>query len=94
MVDAFWFFDPVQIPARPSEALSAHAAVRAVRRRAVGWDRGADRTSNDADVPSIPLSFRTASFPRYGWKAGLSDPFQINDVSVAFAAVANGGFAG
>jgi hypothetical protein len=23
--------------------------------------------------PRSPLSFRTASFPRYGWKAGLSD---------------------
>ena len=38
----------------------------------VGWDRGADRASNDADVSSIPLSFRTAGFPQYGWKAGLS----------------------
>ena len=37
----------------------------------VGWDRGADRASNDADVSSIPLSFRTAGFPRYGWKAGF-----------------------
>jgi hypothetical protein len=39
---------------------------------AVGWDRGEDRASNDADVSSIPLSFRTAGFPQYGWKAGLS----------------------
>jgi hypothetical protein len=31
----------------------------------VGWDRGADRASNDADVSSTPLSFRTAGFPRY-----------------------------
>jgi len=23
--------------------------------------------------PRSPLSFRTAGFPRYGWKAGLSD---------------------
>ena len=36
----------------------------------VGQDRGADRASNDADVSSILLSFRTA-FPQYGWKAGL-----------------------
>jgi hypothetical protein len=33
----------------------------------------ADRASNDADVSSIPLSFRTAGFPQYDWKAGLSD---------------------
>jgi len=39
---------------------------------AVGWDRGADRASNDADVSSTPLSFRTAGFPQYGWKAGVS----------------------
>jgi hypothetical protein len=39
----------------------------------VGLDRGADRASNDADVSSILLSFRTAGFPQYGWKAGLSD---------------------
>src|SRR5260370_38921896 len=32
---------------------------------------GADRASNDADVSSIPLSFRTAGFPQYGWKAGF-----------------------
>src|SRR5215472_17008714 len=40
---------------------------------AVGEARGADRASNDADVSSIPLSFRTAGFPQYGWKDGVSD---------------------
>src|SRR5262249_26551940 len=32
---------------------------------------GAKRASNDADVSSIPLSFRTAGFPQYDWKAGF-----------------------
>jgi hypothetical protein len=32
---------------------------------------GADRASNDADVSSIPPSFRTAGFPQYGWRAGF-----------------------
>ena len=39
----------------------------------VGWDRGADRASNDADVSSIPLRFRTAGSLQYGSKAGISD---------------------
>ena len=39
--------------------------------RRVGSRRGP--ASNDADVSSIPLSFRTAGFPQYGWQADLSD---------------------
>jgi hypothetical protein len=39
----------------------------------VGWDRGANRASNDAAVSTVPPIIRTAGFPQYGWKAGLSD---------------------
>src|ERR1017187_1589157 len=38
----------------------------------VGWDRGADRASNDADVSSIPPIIPYGWFSQYGWKAGLS----------------------
>jgi hypothetical protein len=30
------------------------------------------RTSNDAAVSIVPPISRTAGFPQYGWKAGLS----------------------
>jgi len=37
----------------------------------VGWDEGADRLM--PTFPSSPLKFRTAGFPQYGFKAGVSD---------------------
>jgi hypothetical protein len=39
---------------------------------AVGWDHGANRASNDAAVSIVPPIIRTAGFPQYGWKVGLS----------------------
>jgi hypothetical protein len=39
---------------------------------AVGWDRGSERASHDVDVYSTPLTFRTAGFPQYDWKVGMS----------------------
>ena len=36
-------------------------------------DDGADRNSMIPTSPSSPLKFRTAGFPQYGFKAGLSD---------------------
>jgi hypothetical protein len=51
----------------------------------VGWDRGADGASNDADVSSIPLRFRTAGLPRYGSKAGLSDRAFPDPTSIKLA---------
>jgi hypothetical protein len=33
-------------------------------------NRGKDPASNNADVSSIPLRFRTAGFPQYDWRAG------------------------
>jgi hypothetical protein len=38
----------------------------------VGWDRGADRASNDADVSSILPIIPYGGFSQYGWKAGIS----------------------
>jgi hypothetical protein len=32
-----------------------------------------DRSLNQAMFPSSPLKFRTAGFPRYGFKASLTD---------------------
>jgi hypothetical protein len=38
----------------------------------VGQDHGANRASNDAAVSMVPPIIRTAGFPQYGWKVGVS----------------------
>ena len=50
---------------------NAPAFIRALRKRLTAASLQGRKSS--ARTSSIPLSFRTAGFPRYGWKAGLSD---------------------
>jgi hypothetical protein len=59
----------------PHTVPSLGHALLALCRTHVGWSGRTVARSGlriDADVSTVPLSFRTAGFPQYGWKVGLS----------------------